>query len=501
MEDIIISLDIGTTVVKSVIFNTKAEEVNLIEMPFFTCSPTRGAVEQDPEVLWKTIVEILSAAVKVKKKDQNIQAITIATQGGSLVPVDREGNPVYNIITWMDSRAANLVEKWIKNGIAERIRSISGWTLQPGLPLPVIAWLQKNNPDVFNQAFYWLSINDYISHKLTGIFATNPSMAGEMLLTDIQSGQWNSELCHFAGLKPEQLSPILPSGTVIAGINNSCSMATGLTQGTPVVNAGQDHACEALALGLIEEDSAFLACGTAWVINGITNSCLVEDIPQKMDLNFHVLPNRWITSQFLGCLGAYPEWCLNQFWALRKKNQPAGNRYQYLDEEFNHKEKIDEDLFFLPFNGSQNLPGKINSGGFFGLQFSHTLPDLSFAVLESAGFEVRWALQELVIGNNQIPDLWMVGGASRSPVWPQILADINGTAILISSFSHGPALGAAILAWSALGILDNFKDCSKFINLNTRRFRPDSHKKIIYDRKFSSYQSLIKNYNHLTTFT
>ncbi len=499
MDDVIISLDIGTTVIKSVIFNTKGREVNVIEIPCKTFSPSRRYIEQDPEALWNTIVKILKTTVQFINPVERIQAVTIATQGGSVIPVDQNRNPVYNIITWMDSRAANLTEEWIKDGSSDRIRSISGWTPQPGLPLPVIAWFHKFKQDIFHLAQYWLSINDFITHKLTGVLATNPSMAGEMLLTDIQTGQWDKELCQLAGIKPEQLSPILPSGKIIGGINKSCSMATGLMQRTPVINAGQDHACEALALGLVESDSAFLACGTAWVINGITNTGLVENIPQRMDLNAHVLPNRWIASQFLGSLGTYPEWCLNQFWTPGEINQSTSNRYQQMNEALRQIKDVDENLLFLPFSESNLNQFAANSGGYFGLQFNNTISDLCFAVMESAGFEVSLALQELTNDNNSIQELWMIGGASRSPVWPQILADINGIDILITSYNHGPALGAAMLAWLALGVVENLQDYRNIIKLNYRRFKPDFLKNIIYNRKISAYQRLTKKYKTLST--
>ena len=468
-----------------------------MKIPCKTFSPATGYIEQDPEALWNTIVKILKTAVQSLKSVERIKAVTIATQGGSVVPVDQEGNPVYNIITWMDSRAAELVKEWIKDGTSDWIRSISGWKPQPGLPLPVIAWMQKNKPDIFSLAQYWLSINDFITHKLTGFYVTNPSMAGEMLLTDIRSGQWDEELCKLAGVRSEQLSPILPSGKIIAGINKSCSLTTGLTQGTPVINGGQDHACEALALGLVESDSAFLACGTAWVLNGITNSGLVENIPQRMDLNFHILPDRWIASQFLGSLGAYPEWCLKQFWIPSETNQSTGNRYHQMNKALERIKDVDENLFFLPFLGSNLNQNTANSGGFFGLQFNKSISDLCFAVMESAGFEVQRALQELINDNNPIRELWMIGGASRSPVWPQILADITGIDILVSSYNHGPALGAAILAWYALGIVDNLQESGNIIKLNKHRFKSDFFNNQIYNRKNIAYQNLLAKYNNL----
>ena len=494
MEELVLSLDIGTTVVKSVLFNNKGEEVFVFENKCQTISPSSGFVEQDPEDLWKTVVEILQTSVKFIKNNQSIQALSIATQGGSVVPVNSQGQAIYNIITWMDSRAVSLVRNWSKDGTSKKIRSISGWEPQSGLPLPVIAWMKINYPEIFNKARYWLSINDYILQNLTGVYATNPSMAGEMLLTDIQTGQWNEELCQLAGIDLKQLSTIFPSDSIIGNINKQCSLATGLKMGLPVINGGQDHACEALALGIIEFDKAFLACGTAWVINAITNSGSVEKIPKKMDLNFHVMSDIWIASQFLGSLGTYPEWCLNQFWPVGDKTQSTGSRFKHMDESLKNNNKIDRDLIFLPFQRSQSFQDKSDTGGFFGLRVDHNHSDMTRAVLESAGFEVFWALKELANENIAINQLWIIGGASHSPVWPQILADITGIDILISSYTHGPALGAAVLAWLGLGINHNIEECSKQIIINKKIIHPDSENKEIYQQKFKSYQNILIDY-------
>ena len=91
----------------------------------------------------------------------------------------------------------------------------------------------------------------------------------------------------------------------------------------------------------------------------------------------------------------------------------------------------------------------------------------------------------------------MIGGASRSPVWPQILADITGIDILISSYNHGPALGAAILAWYALGIVDNLQESGNIIKLNKHRFKSDFFNNQIYNRKNIAYQNLLAKYNNL----
>ena len=68
---------------------------------------------------------------------------------------------------------------------------------------------------------------------------------------------------------------------------------TNLAVQTVVINGGQDHACEGLALGATAPGSLWLACGTAWVLNGAVDTPDVDEIPETMSLNPHVVPGRW----------------------------------------------------------------------------------------------------------------------------------------------------------------------------------------------------------------
>jgi len=47
--------------------------------------------------------------------------------------------------------------------------------------------------------------------------------------------------------------------------------------------------------------------------------------------------------------------------------------------------------------------------------------------------------------------LKMVGGASRSPVWPQIVADVTCLPVALPAISQAASWGAAILAGVAAG--------------------------------------------------
>ena len=492
MQDLILSLDVGTTVVKCVLIDTQGQEHGVVESHCGQISKPNGIVEQNNEELWTLVIATLRDTQQHVMADQRIRGIVLSTQGGSVIPVDENYMPTNHMITWLDSRAQAIVKEWNADGTSQKVRQISGWSPQAGLPFSVIAWFQRHAQDTFKKTRYWLPVNAFLNYRLTGVSSTNPSMAAEMLLTDIRTCEWDQELCDLVGIRTDQLPPVFASTAMVGALTDQVCQQTNLPTGLPVFQGGQDHSAEALALGVTGSDQGFLACGTAWVINAVTQHGNVDQIPAQMDLNFHVIPDHWIASQFLGGFGAYPEWMLKQFWENQTDNSKRENRFSIMNLALSENTRLDPGLLFLPLNGSAFARNAPPGGGFTGLRLDHQSVDLTRAVLETSAFEVRWALESLKQDSTIIQQLWMIGGAARSPIWPQIIADVNGVSVLLTTYSHGPAMGAAMLACLGLGIYQSVEECSQHFRIQKKEVQPDSSRAEFYQKKFEKYQRTIQ---------
>jgi xylulokinase len=282
-----------------------------------------------------------------------------------------------------------------------------------------------------------------------------------------------------------------------------------------VINGGQDHSCEALALGMTAKGAGLLACGTAWVINGIAETPSTEAIPASMDLNYHVVPGRWVVSQFLGGLGACLEWWLNQCSTAGTPDraQAHGNalaapvqgdgmsvgaqqycaqKWTAFDEALEGTEPGCGGLLYLPQTGARQVPGSQQHGGFLGLRLDHSWADMGRAMLEGAAYELRWALEHLRAAGLALEQMWMVGGAAQSPLWPQIVADVSGLPVLLSQYTHGPALGAAILTGVGLGIFDSVEAARDHFQVSARRIEPVETHEPVYDWQYAAYRRLAR---------
>jgi xylulokinase len=112
------------------------------------------------------------------------------------------------------------------------------------------------------------------------------------------------------------------------------------------------------------------------------------------------------------------------------------------------------------------------------------------AILEGAAYELRWALEHLRKAELEIEQMWMIGGATRSPDWPRIVSDVTGLPILLSQYSHGPALGATLLAGVGLGILSSVEAAQARFQVTSRRIEPADTHVPIYERQYADYRRL-----------
>jgi xylulokinase len=509
MSDAILGLDIGTTSTKAVLFDLSGIELTSAECGYRLHTPHPGWAELDPEELWQAVLHVLRSVmdhgdVGAPSRGRPL-ALALAAQSGSLLPARQDGTPLSPIVTWLDGRTEALVQRWRAEGLEDQVRVISGWHLYPGLCLAGIAWLRQHQPDRFAAARRFLSVNDYLVHRLTGRFCTNPSNAAGMQLLDVATAEWSTDLCALAGIEPGRLSPVQASGATVGPITPEVSRLTGLPAGTIVVNGGHDQGCTALGLGITSPGQVLLGCGTAWVVTGVTGSPDLVTLPPSLDLSLHPAsqPSRrlWTISQSLGGLGASLEWLLRQCWpATGPKAAARQAAFDALDSELELTAPGSSGLFFLPVAGGHKVPARDQHGALWGLRLDHTRADMARAVMEGAAYELRWAFEPIRQAGLPVDHIWMVGGATHSSLWPAIVAAVTGLPLSLPGSSsqaghrgqHWPAIGAAILAGLGIGAFDTLAAGLDRFQRPLCHIEPDPSHASIYDECFVTYRQLAR---------
>ncbi|PWH15428.1 MAG: hypothetical protein DDG58_11350 [Ardenticatenia bacterium] len=454
MPERLLGLDVGTTATKGLVFDLSGNILASASQPYELLTPQPGWVEQSPDELCKAVAQVIRSVLAQLEPGDHIAAISLSSQGGTTIPVDAEGRPTYNAISWMDQRGTVQAER-VRMALGDAyVYTTTGWPLQSALPLQHIAWLRDAMPDHFARSRYFLFVNDFIGHWLTGERCMDPTNAGITQLMNIATGDWDERLLEIAGIQREQLSPIRPCGTVIGKVTTAASAVTGLAQGTLVVNGAHDQYCAAVGAGVMQPGQVLLSCGTAWVLLAVPET-IEAGLASGMAVGRHAVEGHWGAIRSLGGVGRSMEWLVDILSDERSPNQERAERLRSLDQAAARATTGADGLFFYPLAGGHAATYGPTRGAFIGLTLKHGRGDLARAVMEGIAFELKWTLEEIHTAGVHVSELKMVGGAAKSVIWPRIVADVTDTIVIVPSSGEAASRGAAILAGTGVGLFPN----------------------------------------------
>lgn len=447
MHSYVLGIDIGTTQTKCVVIDGKGTILASAVEAYPTIHNGTNYAEQDANEWWNSLVAAVRTAVGSLDDLKYVRAVSISSQGGSVVPLSENFEPLALARVWTDARCENERAAFARYPGADYVHMKTGWALSESLMALQIANIRNEMPEVFAKTKRYLSVPDYIAWKLTGRAAIDNTSIGIVQLGDIHAEKWDSRLLETAGIDENKLAEIVESGTLIGRLTPEAAEILGLTTETQVFAGGHDQYCVALGSGAIHSGDAFVATGTAWTITGISN---VPDT--RFSFGRHVVKDLWGSIIALSSGGVCMEW-------LRNRMLPEEIRdYDRLNFNASQVKAGSEGLMFYPnLYGAQYPENRKDvHGAFTGLSFCHGTPHMIRSVMEGVCFHVAWAAEAFNI--SPYSPMNMVGGASKSDVWSQMLADVMGKSICIPAFPDVGCVGATLIAGVGIGLFDGYEN-------------------------------------------
>jgi xylulokinase len=487
--DLLLGLDVGTTATKALAFDLDGNVVASASHGYGLLTPRSGWVEQSPEDLWRAVVETSRAVSAQLNPSDRIIALSQSSQAGTTIPVSLDGSPTYNAISWMDERGEEEARRTIEELGDQWLYRLTGWPPFSGLPLQHIAWFRRNRPEAFARTHRFLFVNDFIGERLTGIGRMNPADATITQLINVATGDWDERLLAIAGIRRDQVSPMIPSGRVVGTLSATASEATTIPSDALVVNGAHDQYCAAVALGATQPGLVMLSCGTAWVVLAVPES-LEVGLQTGLAVSCHAVPDRWGAIRSLGGIGTSMEWLVDTVWNGDAPGSDRGSIYGSINDHAAASPTGSNGVLFVPMVGGHATMLGGTGGGFFGLSLSSSRGDLARAVMEGVAFELRWVLEEIREAGLAIDEMRMVGGAAKSPLWPSIVADVTGTPVVLPAVREAASRGAAILAGVGAGVFRDADAGSEAWRSSECTVSPDSMAQGDYDGAFERYQSV-----------
>ena len=493
----ILSVDLGTTAIKIILFRTNGEVVAKSTQEYALLTPTVLAVELPVETYWvafkKGLTEVLAHASVAAA---NIKVIGISAQGETLIPTDKEGQPLMNAIVWLDNRAQEEASILAEHFTNRKAYHITGQVeIVPTWPASKIFWLKRNAPNVYSRTSKYLLIEDYFIHRMTGKYVCEGSLICSTVYWDIIKKVWWKDMLEFLGVEEGQLPEIHESGEPVGSLLPKIAAELRLSPETLVATGALDQACGAVGVGNIAPGIISENTGAALAICATLERPLF-DPKGRMPCHYQALPDTYMAHTFTTG-GMVLRWFRDGFC------QPEMNvgslcgidSYDLLSREVEGIPPGCDGLVMLPHLQGAMAPesNPRAKGVFYGFTLHHGKPHFARAIMEAIAFAIRRNLDVLEDLNINASEIRSLGGGSRSLTWSQIKADVTKRPVYTMMNEEAACLGAAILAGVAARIYPNLKEAvSKMVSLKSR-VDPNPANERAYDRAYERYRGLYES--------
>jgi xylulokinase len=449
----LIGLDAGTREVRAGAFAPDGRLLALARRPTPTSRPRPGWADVDADALWDAAAAALREATAALPAGTEVAGVAAATVGEAGLPIDAGGRALRPIIAWFDTRAVDYARPWEESLGAARVYALSGMTVDGLFGAMKMMWVRDHEPDLWARTAAWLSTEDWINFKLTGVPATDYSMAARTMLFDRRRLEWSAELLAATGVAARLMPPAGRAGTVAGRVTREASEATGLRAGTPVALGGHDHICATFVAGG-GEGVPLDSTGSAEALVTSVAAAPVGDPGLAAHVNCYpdVVPGRMVLLASVGLAGGLVDWLRREVWKL---GDDVPDAYARMLGEMRLPLRPNGVMCFPQFGrgASPRFEPERARGAFVGLTVGHARGDLLQAALEASCFSLRhnldWVAEHL---GWAAPRVRVLGGAVHVPLWLQLKATITGREVEAVQADEPAALGAAVLAGVGAGV-------------------------------------------------
>jgi gluconokinase len=487
----VIGIDIGTTNTKAVAFAVNGTVLASSGASYPVFTDADGRHELDPDQLMDAVLSALGQIRDIPKGE--LSGISFSCAFHSLMAVDKSGHPLTRAMTWADLRPSSAAKALKDSEAARRIYQHTGTPIHAMSPLCKLIWLRETKPDLFYRATRFIGIKEYIWWRLTGNYQVDHSIASATGLFDIRRLEWYPESLKVAGIDAGRLSEPVPCThreNGLSGKSGISSVAGRSFAGVSVAGAsfiigGGDGCLANLGSGAVRPGEAALTIGTSGAIR--MTAAAPEDDREGRIFTYILSENRYTCGGATNNGGNVLKWLFEKVFGIGDSEE----EWQRRVNEADGVRPGCEGLIFLPYLQGERAPvwDADARGVFFGVRSIHDHRHFTRACLEGVSYalcQIGSSLEETV---GPIRNIYASGGFTRSDSWLQMIADIFGKRIILSGTADASAVGAAIMGFHALGLIDDL-DAAKTLIREKSSYEPDAAKHAIYRENYRVYTQL-----------
>ena len=451
-----LGVDIGTSAVKVVLLDDNDKIAGVETEEYAVSMPHSGWSEQEPEDWWIGTKRAVAKLVADTGIDSGgIKCIGVSGQMVGLVVLDAQKNALRPCILWNDQRSAREAKEFTEKVGVPFLLEHTGNLAFASFLAPKLLWLRNHEPDVYGRIAHIMLPKDYIVFKLTGEISTEVSDASGTCLFDVEKRTWSAPMIEAFGVSADWLPPCRESGEIVGTVQPKAAAQISVPRSTTVVAGAGDQPAQALGSGITAPGLCSVSIGTSGVVFAQGESYKIH--PKGILHMFcHSIPGQWYLMGVMLSAGGSFQWLRNLLGGLKPIT------YEELGMLAQAAPEGSRGLLFLPYLSGERCPydDPEASGGWIGIQSHHTIEDIVRSVVEGISFGLKDSLTLIEQTGFSIARIFASGGATKSPFWLQLLADVFGKELVTTSLSEGAALGAAMLAAVGFGKYRDLQEAS-----------------------------------------
>jgi len=481
---VVLALDSSTTSTKAIAFDLDGRLVAEARRDYPRRNPRPGWQEQDAHDWWTATAGAIAEVTKAVS-DREILSLCMTHQRESFVLLDENDEPIRPAVLWLDTRAASQIDRFG----SDAMHALSGKPASTTPSLFKLIWLAENEPEAIKATKRVAEVHAYLAHKLTGAWKTSWATADPMTVVDMRTFRYAPSLLALAGLREDQMVEMVAPGEVMGTVSDSVADELGLPHGLPVVAGAGDGQAAGLGANVTGADRAYLSLGTSMTMGVHSDEYLYSRA-------FRTLSSPVAGGYTLEALLSSGALCIAWFADKLSGMDPADGPIEPRLEELARQVPAGaRGVRFLPYLTSAETPywDAGARGAFVGFSDEHGVPEFYRAVLEGLAIEKRLTLKRMEKATGvKVTRLSVMGGAAKSELFLQILADVMQRPVDVCAEVETTCLGAAILGAAAVGAAgeSDVKKTAERMSRVSHTVEPSTEVKDIYNIAAKAHKML-----------
>jgi glycerol kinase len=491
----ILSIDQGTTGTTACLIDAETFIfIGKVNKEYPQIYPKPSWVEHNLNDIWSTVEHTTRELLRSHNvQGAQIIAIGITNQRETTCAFNRAGVPLANAIVWQDRRTSEFCNDLKNKGHADKIRTLTGLTIDPYFSGSKMHWLLNNNPTVKQAAeagdLLFGTIDSFLLYKLSGQVShkTDASNASRTMLMNLKTCQWDDEMMNLFGVKKEFLPSIEDSFSKF-GVTKGLSF---LPDGIPVTGILGDQQSALFGQAGFYEGEMKCTYGTGAFVLLNTGEKLVYsksgllttvEYKHKGKVYYALEGSSYIA-------GAAVQWLRDNLKIISKSSE-----VESLALEVKNLDELKNILFFPFFSGIGSPHWNAEAkASIIGLTRDSNRAHIAYACLEGIALSINDLLMAMRKDTGlAISTLKVDGGAVENNLLMQLQASISETTIIKPKVIETTAFGAALAA--AIGASITEIDQLKNFWQKDREYKVDENLTAYVKEKKALWESVIQKF-------